>query len=270
MNEAERQKYYVYDMARPSTMVHHNPPKLDEHFNRELLKLGGKDIFGDPILRIVWAASIPEVKYHETPNGKTEEYHGKRYAYMKRSVVTGYTYINDKGHKVTVKHPSLVPKNKIYSNSSYLDELGIMKWVVEMKYSASDLEALGYYPKLGSTKAEQWCVRNGQRYRIKPSRTGEYLKAFFIETPESFGQGNFGYRDVRQSDIEEVKRIWYQAQNESDDAYAERKMKEIEEYLEYEQLERDRKQSSALESAIIRAEKAPIERVFFLPKLKEQ
>jgi hypothetical protein len=270
MNEAERQKYYVYDPSKPSTMVHHNPPRLDDHFNRELLKLAGKDIYGDQRLRIAWAASIPETKYHENENGKTEEYEGRKYAFMKRRVVTGYTYINKKGHKVTVKHPALVPKDKVYTNASYLDELGIMKWVVEMKYTAQELEDMGYYPKHGSLKAEQWCVRNGQRYRIKPSRTGEYIKAFFIEMPDSFGFGNFGYRDVRESDLEEIRRIWHQAHNESEEDYANRKMAEINARLEFEEAEQARKMDSALESAIIRAESQPIERVFFLPNLKEK
>jgi hypothetical protein len=270
MNEYERQQYYRYDLRNPATMVHHEVPFLDPHFNRELLKLAGKDIFGDPILRIVWAGTLRETKYHEDANGKTQEYQGMKYAFIKRNVITGYTYINDKGHRVTVKTPDLVPKGKVYQNQSHMDELGTMKWVVEMKYSAQDLETLGYYPKLGSAKADQWCVKDGQRYRVKPSRTGEYLKAFFIEMPESMGYAHFGYRDPRESDLEEIKRIWWQAHNESDEDYVKRKMENIDKMLAVEAAAKQAKMDNALEDAIVRAEKLPINPVFFTPKGKEK
>lgn len=259
MNELERAKYYTYDLSKQSTMVHHEPPYLEPYFNRELLKLGGKDIFGDPILRIVWAGTLPETKYHEDVNGITKEYKGMKYAFIKRNVVTGYSYLNDKGQKVTVTDLNLVPPGKVSTRESYMDELGQMKWAVEMKYSAEDLVTLGYYPPLDSKRADQWCVRNGQRYRVKPNRQGDYLLAFFIETPEG------GYRDVRESDLERIRYVWQRAHSETDEAFTQRKMEEIEAMLELEKIQRAEKLDSALGDAIIRAEKLPINPIHFIP-----
>lgn len=257
MSEEIRKEYYTYDMARESTLFQHEPPSFDlTGFNKQLVELAGKDPYGDPRIRIAWSDSLSKVKYYEDANGVFQKYKGKKYPFMRVRRISGYSFYDKKGVKTTVTSVDKIPKDRPFVVEHTMGDLGVMKYVVEMKYTLDELIKLGYYPE-DRKEREKWGVSNGQRYADVPDARGDYMVCFYIETPDG------GYRDVVQADLEAIKEIWYRAHNESDREYVERKQAEVEKILNLAEEQELAEFNDALDKAIVRAEKSVRGQIYF-------
>jgi hypothetical protein len=245
--EEGRRAYYRIDLQDPSTL-HNNcaEPWLNPAYNEELKKRYGCDIHGDQIVKISWAASLRAVAFKDI-GFTTLSYTGRKYPFMggyRLKVTTGFSYYSvdtetGESHKVTVPSLDKVPFGKVWTEEFAYDDLGARKWVVEMKYTVAQMVRMGWCPPPDTPEGEQWCVRQGKRYRIAPDPKGEYVFGFFIEhqVPE---EGE--YRDVTQADVDAIHAIFNRALNETDEERATRKMAEhekLQKHLKRSELERD-------------------------------
>lgn len=246
--EEGRRAYYKYYLDDPSSFRHHVEPYLDPRFNEELKDAYGCDHHGDARFRFVWAGTLPALAYKDTGN-ETVEYEGKKYPWMRLRIIKGYTYLNDNGHKVHVTTLPQVPQGKIATEDITYDDLGVMKFAIEAKYTAEEMVQLGRYPAFDSLEFDTFCVKNGKRYRSKPDMKGEYVLAHYIETHD--GQ----YRDVTQQDVDRIHEIVNRSRNESEAEYLARKMKEREDLAALEQYNSDYNYAKQFEQSLVSAEK---------------
>lgn len=247
--EEGRREYYTYDPRNPATLRPHAEPYLDPRFNAELLEIFGTDVHGDPRLRIVWGGSTRASSFREMEDGSVLEYDGMRYPYMRLRIIRGYNYYDKKGRKVMVTSLSRVPPNTVFTEAIGWDDLGVMKFVLEMKYTAEELVKLGRYPKPGSDEEKNWCVRDGKRYRRKPDPNGDYLFCHYIETSD----GRFA--DVTQITIDNIRAIFHRATTETEAEYVKRKLAEREQLAIAEKEQENLNYANHVENARIRAEK---------------
>jgi hypothetical protein len=246
--EEGRREYYKYFLDDPSSFRHHVEPYLDPRFNDELKETYGCDHHGDPRFRIIWAGTEPMTAFKDT-GSETIEYLGKKYPWMRLRIVKGYTYTNDDGQKVHVTTIPQVPKDKIYTEDITWDDLGVMKFAIEAKYTAEEMVQMGWYPPFDSPEFDMYCVKNGKRYRSRPNPKGEYILAHYIETEKG------EYRDVTQADIDRIHEIVARSRNESEEEYLARKMKQREDLARLEQENESYNYSAQFEKSRIAAEK---------------
>lgn len=256
--EEKRREYYTYDMSKESTLIPHVAPSFIDlsPLNRELVELAGRDRYGDPRIRIVWADSLSKRKYYEGTDGNFHPYTGKVYPFLRTKRLSGYVYISDEGHETLVTRKELVPPEKLYRREFTYSDLGVMKFVVEMKYTLEERIALGYYPKDPIARSK-WGIKNGKRFADLPDGRGEYVLCFFIETPDK------GYRDVSRADLDSIREIWRRAETESDAEYAIRKQEQVVAILALQDKEESEELNKILGDAIIRAQKQPINAIQF-------
>lgn len=217
--EDGRKAYYEYELMNRKTWFHHIAPHINPAFNAELLERYGVDAHGDQRFRFIWAGTLRATNFHFTGQ-ETIPYDGMKYEFLKHRVVVGYTYFDAQGNTQTVRDRRLVPKGKMYLESTKLEGLGLMRFVLEAKYTYSEMVEMGYYPPAGTKAADNFCYKDGNRYRALDPR-GEYRLCFPIV------DGNNKYRDVNRADLEEVHRIVNEAKNETPAEYVERKQQEI-------------------------------------------
>lgn len=246
--EEGRREYYTYDPSNPVSMCHHAEPYLDPRFNEELLTMFGRSANGDQKLRIVWAGTLRAKSFRHMEDGTTLEYDGMRYPYMRLRTIRGYTYY--KGNvKNTVTRCEQIPKNALFCEDFEYDDLGTMKFALEMKYSYAEMVQLKKYPIPGSDEEANWCIRSGKRYRVPPNPQGEYLLCHFIETSD------LRYADVTQQTIDSIREIMHTAMTETEEEYIARKLKAREDLAEMEKKQEKLDYADNVDNAIIRAEK---------------
>lgn len=247
--EDGRREYYTYDPTNPASMVQHAEPYLDPRFNEELKHLFGVDLHGDQRVRVVWGGSEPAISFKQMPDGKSLQYLGKKYPYMRVRNVRGYIYIDKEGKKVTVKSIDRVPEGHPAVEDIIYDDLGIMKFVLEMKFTHAELIAMGRYPL--PDDAHAWVHDKTMTYRIKadPNPNGEYIYAHYIETPD----GEFC--DMTDAWLDQIKMILNRAQTETEEEYIVRKMDARNKLAILTQEAADLKYADAVENARIKAEK---------------
>jgi len=253
--EEGRREYYTYDMSRAETLKRHVEPYLDPRYNQELLDAYGTDPHGDQLVRIVWAGTLPRVNYREDKNGNTEAYDGCKYPFMRIKDTIGYTYLDKHGKRVTVTKFHQVPDDALFTEEFRYYDLGVMKFVIEMKFTHAQMVQLGYYPKANTPDAGLRGAhitprdKRYKRYRQAPNPNGEYMFVHYIETPEG------EYRDVTQADIDQIHFIIRRAMGESEQEFLTRKVAEREALAKKEEEDKAMRDAAIAEAAIIRAEK---------------
>ena len=227
--EEGRREYYRVDLGDPDTIRNDLvEPYLNPAFNEELLDRYGTDAHGDQLIRVVWAVNLRAWQYKDI-GVSTMQYLGRKYPWnggFRLRVTTGYTYIDNSGKRVTVRHQKLVPKGKLSVEEWEYDDLGARKFVIEMKYSVEQLVKLGWCPDPNTEEGKQWCVRQGKRYKNAPDPKGEYIFCRFLSNEETAPVAE--YRDVVYEDIEQIHLIYNRSLNETDAERVERKKKEAE------------------------------------------
>lgn len=246
--EKGRQQYYEYDVKRPDTLVPHEPPVLDPVFNELLLDVWGTCPNGDPRLRIVWGGSEPATRYKDVGD-RTIAYEGRKYQVIRIKKTTGWVYRDDKGRTVVAAKPNMVPKDKVAVEQFDYFDLGRMRWILEMKYTAEECVASGWYPEPDSEREASWGMKDGKRYADPPDPKGMYVMAKVFETPDG------KYRDVQMSDIEAVVETIRTAENETE---YERFVRKREQYLAMKRakaIAKEEWKNAQIQDAIVRAEK---------------
>ena len=209
-SEEGRREYYTYDPQNPVSMRHHVEPYLDPRFNEELLDMFGTDVHGDQRLRIVWAGMLRAGSYRQMENGDTLRYEGMKYPYMRLRTIAGYEYFNDKGQKVTVATMAQVPKDALFVEVFEWDDLGVMKFALEMKYTFEELVQIRRYPKPDTDEEIGWATKNGKRIKDDPNPKGEYIFCHYIETHDG------RYLEPSEATIESIRDIFHTATTESE------------------------------------------------------
>lgn len=217
-SEEGRREYYTYDPSNPTSMRHHVDPYLDPRFNEELLDMFGTDVHGDPRLRISWAGTLRAKSYRQMEDGSTLEYEGMKYPYMRLRTIAGYEYFNDKGQKVTVATMAQVPKDALFVEVFEWDDLGTMKFVLEMKYTYEELVQIRRYPKPDTEEEVEWAHKNGKRIKEDPNPKGEYIFCHYIETHDG------RYLEVSDDTIERIRDVFHTATTETEEEYVKRKL----------------------------------------------
>lgn len=247
-SEEARREYYTYDPTNPATMVHHSEPYLDPRFNAELLDLFGVDQHGDQRVRIVWGGTLTAPAVRHMEDGTIREYLGMKYPFMRLRVITGFKYQDSDGHQVTVSAEKYVPKGKPFGPVFDWEDLGIMKFVIEMKFTYEEMVQLGYYPKPGSKDETTYTRKKGRKFRLEPNPKGDYIFCHYIETPD--GQ----YADVTDEWIDRIRFILNRAQTETEQEYVARKLEAREKLAALTQEQEDLRLSAAIDDARGRAE----------------
>lgn len=248
-NEEGRREYYTYDPSNPVTMQLHVEPYLDPRFNEELLEIFGKDPHGDPRLRIVWGGTLRAVAFRHMEDGTSMQYDGMKYPYMRIRVIKGYHYYTPDGKRVRVMTRDRVPKDALFSEDFDYDDLGQMKFVLEMKYTAEEMVQIQRYPVPGSDEEVGWCFKNGKQYRAEPNPLGEYIFCHYIETED----GRFA--DVTQNTIDSIRNIFNTATTETEAEYVKRKLETRQQLLIAAKEKEALDYADHVDNARIRAEK---------------
>lgn len=243
--EDGRREYYKYDLANPATLVHHQEPYLDPRFNKELHERYGEDKHGDPRVRIVWAGNLRQPKWRQY-NGDTIEYSGMKYAYMRIRKDIGCEYLEN-GKKVFVTSVDKVPEGAVFSIVPHWDDLGVMKFVIEMKFTAQELTQMGWYPELD--KDDRYTRKGGNQWRLDPNPNGEYIFVHYIETPEG------DYKDVAQEDLDAIHFMVHRSLNETEEEFIARRTAEMEQMQQLMSAEEAKKLEDLIADERIKAEK---------------
>lgn len=265
-----KRRFYRYYLDEPQSYRMNIPaPSLPvslDILNKELLKIGGVDSYGDQRIKIFWAGTLPEVKYYLGSDGKTHEFIGKKYMAKRARVVTGYSYLADNGEKVTVKEQHTVPKDKVLVPESEVVEWGELIWVIEYKFTGEEMVSAGYLPAPGSEREKTFAIKDGNRYRKPFDPRGEYVPAVRIEELEydkTTNQITEWYRDVTMQDVENIRRVYQRALSESEPEFVEKVISRTEDIEKRKaQIEREQ-QRIIISEAADRVERKPIGREFY-------
>jgi len=249
--EDGRREYYRVDLKNTDTLRNGLvEPYLNPAFNDDLLERYGCDVHGDQLVKISWAADIRATQFKDA-GAITIPYLGRKYPWrggFRLKVTTGYSYTDTDGNKVTVRTLADVPQRTAFIEEFEYDDLGARKFVVEMKYTLEQMVKMEWCPPPDTPEGEQWCVRNGKRYRVAPDPKGEYIFGFFIEDKDG------EYRDVTALDVQGIHDIFNRALNETDEERVTRKVEEWERIQKRMKLKEAEQELISWEEAIVRVE----------------
>lgn len=248
--EEGRSRYYKVNLADRSTWRNNLvEPYLDPVFNEELLERYGTDAQGNQKIRISWA--VPHTKRHyKVEHNRVTPYTGRKYPYrgaFRLRITRGYIYTDNNGKKVTVTEKSNVPKDKVFVEDSYYDDLAERKFVAEMRLSLPEMIALGLVknPSLFPNQG----MKNGVRFKDEPNPSGDYVFLFFCQ--DKFRE----YRDVTFKDIQRIHDVVNRSNTETDLEYLARKTAERALAMELDAADKRKKEFIHWERAWGRAEK---------------
>jgi hypothetical protein len=183
MKLEEKQQHFEY--RTPKDLYVHMAPCSPDAWNARLLKIAGTDAAGDPRLRIVWGGDAKKTGYRQDATGSVEirtiRYPGP---IPKVRECKGFKYIDNDGHWITVMRSDLVPVGKMIVPLYDYFELGVLRWILEMKMTPTELVAAQIYPGLPGTREwETYGTREGRRYKPRMNPRGEYFAVMPIQTP---------------------------------------------------------------------------------------
>lgn len=243
-----RREYYKYDMGNPATLVHHQPPYMDPRFNAELKERYGEDKHGDQRIRIVWAGTERQVQFREDRNQKVQEYMGMKYRFIRLRKDIGCEYMEN-GKKVFVTSVDRVPEGATFAFVPHWDDLGIMKFAIEMKFTAVEMTQMGWYPEMDKQGINDFCRKNGQKYRAEPNPNGEYIFIHYIETKEGT------YKDLEQADLDAIHYMFHRSLNETEAEFIIRREDEMNKITKLTNKQEDQQLTDLIANARVNAEK---------------
>lgn len=265
MNTLEQKQAY-YDYGQ-SGWDYKQPPTLDAHIHEALTRVAGRDNFGDPIFRFLWAGCAIIRKDPDTDEGELrgeraatkvihfrDEKHRNRSRLMPRHPAGGKVhprwvcYKNKKGETVRVARPEQVPEGAVAWMENEYIHYGRLKWVLERKLSPEQLIQSGVY-------------REGDPHI--PAR-GDYIWKLDIETPD------YLYFEPTQDWINAVLLHEWENTNVplTDLLATSREARETREAAQ--ELRQDEADDAALDEIVRRAMNAPLNRTFILPASMRQ
>lgn len=180
----ELQAYYEYEPSQGGQWWKKTPPPRNTRFEEALLKLGGTNEFGEPVLRVVWGG---------TAMSEISAQPRKKYGVLWEGVT--HHYYLDAGKAVKIHDPHLTPKDKIALPGFERLDLGRLRWVVEKWSSAEEVRKLG--------RCDQRILDDDGKplFRTVPSK-GVYDAFFVIQSLD----GKF--RDLDMQIFDAVAAMW--------------------------------------------------------------
>ena len=255
------QKQEDFEYRSPADLYVHGEPFSPADWNKELLKIGGRCPFGDARLRIVWGGTEKKHGFLQTDKGSVEAMVIKYAAQIPHvRKLVGYSYKDDAERYITVRRLDQVPEGKIPIPKLEYMQLGMLRWVLERKFTLDELIAMQMYPDPKSEKGREWGRRGGRRYAYMPDQRGLYVGLYPLQTPDGkyFEPDADWFTTLRktQREIESVTE-----QDKID--LMNRELDRIEEAeRRAEQAEKDAREE-IWEESIIEVEKAPQGRIIF-------
>lgn len=189
MYEAEqKQHYYQYRVGESAQWWLKEPPARNLAFERELELAGGTNRFGNPILRVRWAATL----LSDVAEKKTIKY---------KKIFRSFSHLAymDNGQLITIGREEDAPADKIVTPIYNTIELGRLRWVVESWQSVEDAVKGGRFT---DAKGE-----DGQRLFRTPPPEGVYNAFQFIETADK------KFRDLDDEVLTAIKGSWRYNEN---------------------------------------------------------
>ena len=278
MGLAERQAKHEY--RTEDDLCPHPAPVSAENWNRELAQIGGTDRFGDVRLRLVWAGTMMKRGYDQTADGSVEapqiKYPGP---VPKIRRLCGFHYRTKRESKSNfVLRADLAPKGAFVTPVYDYIQLGILRWVLERKFTPEELILLQMYPdpateegrnygreKISTTMHTPYGPRTtwsygNRRFIAAMDTRGEYVGLYPLETPDG------KYFEPTAEWLEYLRKAEYEAAHatKEDKARFERERLAYEEQKEVKDAEFEAEQDAILmDEILVEIENEPQERVIF-------
>ena len=193
-----------FEYRRPEDLKIWQPPRDPSRWNEELLEIGGRDPHGDPRLRLRWGGTAKKNGYVQTPQGSIPCQVIAYPAQMPRvQKLKGFSYFKN-GENRFVSRADEVPKGELSLPVYEYLELGILRWVLERKFTLTELILMQMRPDPDSPAGKLYGVRNGRRYIAPLDRRGEYIPIFPLETPDGryFEPNDLWFQQIRKAQQE--------------------------------------------------------------------
>lgn len=169
-----RMDYYEYKVGEPNWWIK-RPPERNKSFDKELVKLGGLNTFGSPILKAEWMG----------------------------------TYMSDSSYKPTLAFKKVWSGITHYDNSGLITipvyqtlELGMLRWGIFKWMSTEDAIRGGRF----NPDAEDG---EGRPLYRRPPREGIYNLFFRVDTADG------KYKPLDEEVLYAVREIWHYNENTS-------------------------------------------------------
>lgn len=282
MDLTEKQRHFEY--RSPDDLYPHPAPhdcNLRE-WNRILGEIGGRDDFGDNRLQLVWGGTAQKRGYEQKPNGVSVPCWNIKYPgpVPKSRKLKGFEYVSDRDNKSCfVPRADLAPKGAfVYPVYEYL-QLGMLRWVLERKFTPVELVALQMHPDPNTeagkfygveqipvtiylpSGAPHTTIKYGTRRFVAPMNPrGEYVALYPLQTPDGL------YFEPTGEWFDFLRKAEHEARNATpeDKARFFRERLEYEEAVEVKNAEYEHEQDEILKDEIIvEAESEPQGRVIF-------
>jgi hypothetical protein len=190
---------YEYLANDRSTWRVHRAPEFPHWFQEALNRIGGMNRHGKPNLRLVWGGTCESEKAAE--KGRLKYLCG-----MSPQNLVGYEYVLD-GERHQVKTIEEAPANAMIAPVTQRDQLGLLRWIIEVWTSPEALEA------------SQRFTQSYLPGEIKPilrefPREGVYDVLFVVANRED------KYRSVGNDLLEVVQAMWKERQRPFDELEA--------------------------------------------------
>lgn len=236
------------------------PPCDSSRWNKTLLDIGGKCPLGDQRLRIVWGGieksdGFIQTEFRSVP-AKVIKYRNR--GIQRARLLKGFYYLKNGVH-VFVPRADLIPQGCLNIPEYEYLELGLLRWILERKFTIEELVAAGIRPDPHSLAGKNYGKQGSRQYIAETNPRGEYVMMYALESP--------------QGDYFEPDDVWFEGlrktQFEIDNASDADKRDLLEaEKVHLEQSESNKKIAEMIgvftdvEDNLIAAEKAPVNRVF--------
>lgn len=259
MELTEKQKKFEYRTERD--LYEHRAPCDPAEWNKVLGEIGGQDEFGDNRLRLVWGGTQKKNGYKQTANGSQEaQVLSYKDIISERKILKGYEYKNDQNKVVFVNRADDAPSGVIVSAVYEYLEFGLLRWVLERKYTVQELVEEQMRPDPLTEEGRNYGRKQMMRTIAPTNPRGEYFRIRALETPDGL------YCEPTEQWYDLVRKAEFESRNatKSDKAdWLAEKLAE-EETKEIKRAEYEAEQQEILAEEILKEfDNAPQERVFF-------
>lgn len=183
MTLEEKQQSFEY--RSPADLFVHGEPFSPAEWNKTLETIGGTCPLGDARLRIVWGGTAKKKGFIQTDTRSAEAMVIKYRAEVpKTRNLVGFTYFGHNGHVVRVARADHVPEDKIAMPIIEEQELGMLRWMFERKFTVDELVAMQMAPDPRSEAVKTYGVKGGRRYIAPTDPRGEYIGLYPLQTPD--------------------------------------------------------------------------------------
>lgn len=229
----QKQAYYKYGV---NAWEYKQPPVIDRLIHDRLTELGGRDEYGDPLYRFLWAGAAVERQHPEdnyptvrgsrdacrmTPVLYTKE--GliipsrlePRYLFVRAMQLKAICYKGRKGQTIRVNRKEDVPKGKFSWTEFKYVSFGKLFWYLERKLSPAQLVEAGIYKEDDSNLPRQGDYISILRLQyegdyIEPTEewldvVGQYIQEVETLSPNELMLKDIDARDKGREDRERAQ-----------------------------------------------------------------